>query len=75
VYSQYSQWIIPTMGQLIAGDRASYQYLVESIAKMPHQERLASMVREAGFVGVDYRNLTGGIVAIHQGFKSLQQQQ
>jgi 2-methoxy-6-polyprenyl-1,4-benzoquinol methylase len=75
VYSQYSQWIIPTMGQLIAGDRASYQYLVESIAKMPDQERLANLVREAGFVGVDYRNLTGGIVAIHQGFKPLQQQQ
>jgi len=69
VYEQYSQWLIPAMGQAIAGDRASYQYLVESIARMPDQRRLANMVRDAGFVGVDYRNLTQGIVAIHQGFK------
>jgi len=69
LYQSYSQLVIPALGQLIASDRDSYQYLVESIAQMPNQEKLADMVRRAGFVGVDYRNLTGGIVAIHQGFK------
>ena len=72
VYAQYSQAVIPALGELIAQDRASYQYLVESIAQMPNQPTLANMVRQAGFMGVDYRNLSAGIVAIHQGFKPMQ---
>lgn len=54
---------------LVANDEASYQYLVESIRKFPEQETFAGMIEDAGFDGVSYENLTGGIVAIHSGFK------
>ena len=54
---------------LVANDEASYQYLVESIRKFPEQEAFAGMIEDAGFDGVSYENLTGGIVAIHSGFK------
>lgn len=69
VYEQYSFNVIPYMGELIAADRASYQYLVESIRKHPKQEKLASMMREAGMRAVSYTNLTFGAVAIHSGFR------
>ena len=55
--------------RLVAGDAASYRYLVESIRMFPDQEAFAALVEEAGFVGVDWENLTGGVVAIHSGFK------
>ena len=57
------------LGQVIAGDRDSYQYLVESIRKFPDQETFAGMIRQAGFGQVKYRNLTMGIAALHSGWK------
>ena len=68
-YDLYSFNVIPVMGQVIAGDRASYQYLVESIRKFQDQETFASMIRDAGFGQVRYRNLTMGIAALHSGWK------
>lgn len=71
IYTNYSFTAIPLMGQLIANDRESYQYLVESIRKFPSQEKFASMIRKAGFYtpGVGYENLTFGVAAIHIGVK------
>ena len=69
VYDLYSFNIIPRMGQAIAGDRDSYQYLVESIRKFPDQETFLSMVRAAGFENAKYRNLTMGIACLHSGWK------
>lgn len=68
-YDLYSFNVIPRMGQLIAGDRDSYQYLVESIRKFPDQDTFADMIREAGFEQVKYRNLSMGIAALHSGWK------
>ncbi len=67
IYDGYSFGLLPLMGQLVAGDRDSYQYLAESIRRHPPQKELAGMLRDAGFSKVHYRNLTGGIVAIHRG--------
>ncbi len=69
LYDLHSFEVIPRLGEAIAGDRESYQYLVESIRKFPTQERFAEMIREAGFERVSYRNLSGGIAAIHSGWK------
>ena len=69
VYDKYSFNVIPAMGQVVAGDRESYQYLVESIRKFPDQETFASMIHMAGFDLVKYRNLTMGIAALHSGWK------
>ncbi|MDF1620502.1 bifunctional demethylmenaquinone methyltransferase/2-methoxy-6-polyprenyl-1,4-benzoquinol methylase UbiE [Pseudothioclava nitratireducens] len=69
VYDAYSFNVIPVMGQIVANDRDSYQYLVESIRKFPNQEIFASMIREAGFENVKYRNLSMGIAALHSGWK------
>lgn len=68
-YDAYSFNVIPVMGQIVANDRDSYQYLVESIRKFPDQEMFASMIREAGFDMVKYRNLSLGIAALHSGWK------
>lgn len=68
LYDFYSFNIIPKMGKLIANDEASYRYLTESIRMHPGQEELKAMMLEAGFDEVDYKNLTGGIVAVHRGF-------
>ncbi len=68
-YDLYSFNVIPRMGQAIAGDRASYQYLVESIRRFPDQDRFAAMILEAGFANVRYRNLSFGIAALHSGWK------
>ena len=68
-YDLYSFNVIPVMGQIVAGDRDSYQYLVESIRKFPDQEAFAGMIRQAGFSQVKYRNLTMGIAALHSGWK------
>jgi demethylmenaquinone methyltransferase/2-methoxy-6-polyprenyl-1,4-benzoquinol methylase len=67
LYDGYSFGLLPVLGKLVAGDEESYRYLAESIRKHPPQEELAEMMREAGFERVRYRNLTGGIVAIHSG--------
>ncbi|MCU4651593.1 bifunctional demethylmenaquinone methyltransferase/2-methoxy-6-polyprenyl-1,4-benzoquinol methylase UbiE [Roseibacterium sp. SDUM158016] len=69
LYDLYSFNVIPRMGQVIANDRDSYQYLVESIRKFPDQESFASMIRAAGFERVAYRNLSFGIAALHSGWK------
>ena len=69
LYDLYSFNVIPRMGQLIAGDRDSYQYLVESIRRFPDQETFAEMIRDAGFEQVSYRNLSMGIAALHSGWK------
>jgi demethylmenaquinone methyltransferase/2-methoxy-6-polyprenyl-1,4-benzoquinol methylase len=68
-YDLYSFNIIPAMGKMIANDRDSYQYLVESIRKFPNQETFLNMIRGAGFENVSYRNLSLGIVALHSGWK------
>lgn len=68
-YDLYSFKVLPTMGKLVANDAESYQYLAESIRMHPDQETLAEMMREAGLENVSYQNMTGGIVALHKGFK------
>ncbi|MFO1174872.1 MAG: bifunctional demethylmenaquinone methyltransferase/2-methoxy-6-polyprenyl-1,4-benzoquinol methylase UbiE [Paracoccaceae bacterium] len=68
-YDRYSFNVIPLMGQIVANDRASYQYLVESIRRFPDQEAFAAMIRQAGFGQVSYRNLSMGIAALHSGWK------
>lgn len=69
IYDFHSFEIIPRLGKLTAGDAQPYQYLVESIRRFPKQEPFAAMIREAGFARVSYRNLTGGIAAMHSGWK------
>ncbi|KAJ57360.1 ubiquinone biosynthesis methyltransferase UbiE [Actibacterium mucosum KCTC 23349] len=69
LYDLYSFNVIPRMGQMIAGDADSYQYLVESIRKFPDQDTFAGMIRDAGFDNVKYRNLSMGIAALHSGWK------
>lgn len=69
LYDRYSFNVIPVMGQIVANDRDSYQYLVESIRKFPDQETFATMIRDAGFENVKYRNLSMGIAALHSGWK------
>jgi demethylmenaquinone methyltransferase/2-methoxy-6-polyprenyl-1,4-benzoquinol methylase len=68
-YDLYSFNVIPRMGQMIAGDADSYQYLVESIRQFPDQETFLGMVRQAGFENAKYRNLTMGIACLHSGWK------
>ena len=68
-YDLYSFNVIPRMGKLIANDRDSYQYLVESIRNFPDQDTFASMIADAGFGQVKYRNLSMGIAALHSGWK------
>ena len=68
IYDGYSFGILPRLGKLVADDEDSYRYLAESIRKHPGQEKLAGMMEEAGFTNVTYRNLTGGVVAIHSGY-------
>jgi ubiquinone/menaquinone biosynthesis methyltransferase len=69
LYDLYSFNVIPQMGQVLAKDRDSYQYLVESIRRFPSQEVFADMFREAGFQHVEYTNFAFGVSAIHSGFK------
>lgn len=68
-YDIYSFNLLPAMGRLVANDEGSYRYLAESIRMHPDQETLRAMMEEAGFERCDYHNLTGGIVAVHRGFK------
>ena len=69
IYDAYSFSVLPVLGQLIAGDRAAYQYLAESIRKFPAQEKLCVLMREAGMGQVSHRNLSGGIAALHSGWR------
>jgi demethylmenaquinone methyltransferase/2-methoxy-6-polyprenyl-1,4-benzoquinol methylase len=70
LYDQYSFQILPAMGRLIAQDAESYRYLAESIRQHPDQETLLEMMGTAGFANCRYHNMTGGVVALHQGFKA-----
>jgi demethylmenaquinone methyltransferase/2-methoxy-6-polyprenyl-1,4-benzoquinol methylase len=69
VYDAYSFAAIPALGKAVTGDGGAYRYLVESIRKFPPPERFAGMIGEAGFTRVDFTRLSGGIVAIHSGWK------
>ncbi len=69
LYDLYSFSLLPLMGRIIANDEDSYRYLVESIRKHPDQETLKSMMEAAGFERTHYFNLSGGIVALHRGYK------
>jgi len=68
-YELYSINVIPALGRLVVGDRAPYKYLVESIRTFPNQARFSKMIAGAGFSRVEFRNLSGGIAAIHSGWK------
>ena len=68
-YDRYSFNMIPAMGQVLAGDRDSYQYLVESIRRFPDQETFLGMIESAGFEQAKYRNLSMGIACLHSGWK------
>lgn len=69
IYDQYSFKLLPLMGKLVANDAESYQYLAESIRMHPDQDTLKGLMEEAGFERCQYFNLTGGIVAVHRGYK------
>lgn len=69
IYDAYSFSAIPKIGQWVTGDGDPYQYLVESIRKFPPQEKFKAMIEAAGFARVSYRNLTGGVAAIHSGWR------
>lgn len=68
-YDWYSFKVLPQLGEWVAGDASSYQYLAESIRMHPDQETLKSLMKTNGFGHVDYHNLTGGLVALHVGIK------
>lgn len=69
LYDQYSFTVIPLLGTILAGDRGSYQYLVESIRKFPPQEEFAEMIEHAGFTRGKFINQWGGIACVHTGVK------
>jgi demethylmenaquinone methyltransferase/2-methoxy-6-polyprenyl-1,4-benzoquinol methylase len=69
LYDAYSFRVLPEIGARVANDREAYQYLVESIRRFPPQEELCALMRAAGFAQVRYRNLSGGIAAIHSGWR------
>ena len=69
-YDLYSFSVLPALGKLVAGDAASYRYLAESIRMHPDQETLLSMMKDAGLRRCRYHNLTGGVVALHVGYKT-----
>jgi demethylmenaquinone methyltransferase / 2-methoxy-6-polyprenyl-1,4-benzoquinol methylase len=70
LYDTYSFRVLPLLGKLVARDEASYRYLAESIRMHPAQEKLLEMLQSAGLTGCRYHNLSGGIVAVHRGYKS-----
>ena len=69
LYDLYSFKVLPLLGRFVARDEASYRYLAESIRMHPDQETLKDMMQQAGFERCDYHNLSGGIVALHRGYK------
>jgi demethylmenaquinone methyltransferase/2-methoxy-6-polyprenyl-1,4-benzoquinol methylase len=69
LYDAYSFNAIPALGALVAGDAAPYRYLVESIRRFPDQKTFMRMIETAGFERVRYRNLTGGIAAVHSAWR------
>ncbi|MDR3437529.1 bifunctional demethylmenaquinone methyltransferase/2-methoxy-6-polyprenyl-1,4-benzoquinol methylase UbiE [Telmatospirillum sp.] len=69
LYDRYSFSVLPRVGAMIAGNREAYQYLVESIRRFPPQQELVRLMEEAGLEQVKYRNLSGGIAALHSGWR------
>jgi demethylmenaquinone methyltransferase/2-methoxy-6-polyprenyl-1,4-benzoquinol methylase len=69
LYDLYSFNVIPALGQAVTGDAASYRYLVESIRRFPRPEAFADMMRSAGFARVSFQQMTGGVVALHSGWR------
>ncbi len=69
LYDAFSFRLLPALGEIVAGDRAAYQYLVESIRRFPDQERFAAMITSAGLSQCRYRNLSGGIAALHSAWR------
>jgi demethylmenaquinone methyltransferase/2-methoxy-6-polyprenyl-1,4-benzoquinol methylase len=69
LYELYSFQVIPRIGQAVTGDREAYQYLVESIRKFPKPKAFAQMIEQAGFRRVSFKQMTGGVVALHSGWK------
>jgi demethylmenaquinone methyltransferase/2-methoxy-6-polyprenyl-1,4-benzoquinol methylase len=69
LYDLYSFRVIPELGRLVAGDAEPYRYLVESIRRFPDREAFAALLRDAGFARVNAMPLTGGIAAIHSGWR------
>jgi demethylmenaquinone methyltransferase/2-methoxy-6-polyprenyl-1,4-benzoquinol methylase len=69
LYDMWSFKVLPRLGRMVAGDAGSYRYLAESIRTFPDQEKLAGMMRAAGLARVNVRNLSGGIAAIHSGWR------
>ena len=69
LYDRYSFSILPRLGQMVAGNDDAYRYLAESIRRFPDQDELAAMMGEAGFEQVSFRNLSGGIAAVHSGWR------
>ena len=69
LYDAYSFSVIPWLGRVVAGDAASYRYLAESIRMHPDQESLKAMIQSAGFERLKFFNLTGGVVAVHRGYR------
>ena len=70
IYDQYSFKLLPQLGKLVANDADSYSYLAESIRMHPDQETLRAMMSDVGFVNTSFTNMTGGVVALHKGFKA-----
>jgi demethylmenaquinone methyltransferase / 2-methoxy-6-polyprenyl-1,4-benzoquinol methylase len=70
LYDAYSFRVLPWLGRVVAGDAASYRYLAESIRMHPDQETLLEMLKDAGLEGCRFHNLSGGIVAVHRGYRS-----
>lgn len=69
LYEQWSFKFIPAIGKIVTGDDEPYQYLVESVRKFPDKQKFADMIRAAGFENVSHRSFTGGVVALHSGWK------
>jgi demethylmenaquinone methyltransferase/2-methoxy-6-polyprenyl-1,4-benzoquinol methylase len=69
LYELYSFNVIPVLGRIVTGDGEAYQYLVESIRRFPRPEAFAAMLREAGFRRVSHRQMSGGVVALHSGWR------
>ena len=69
IYDAYSFTVLPWLGKLVARDEASYRYLAESIRRFPKQDELLALMREAGLEECRYHNLSGGIVALHRGWR------
>jgi demethylmenaquinone methyltransferase/2-methoxy-6-polyprenyl-1,4-benzoquinol methylase len=69
LYDAYSFTAIPALGRVVAGDGEPYRYLVESIRRFPGAERFRAMIADAGFARADFTRLSGGVVAIHSGWK------